>query len=70
MFYFKACRKCRGDMTLEKDQYGSFLKCLQCGTYIEVEEIQSDRSVLNGSSSKKFAVQAVSKAQAKTAVAA
>ena len=70
MFYFKACSKCRGDLTLEKDSYGSFLKCLQCGSYVEVEEVQGQRSVLNGSVSNKVAVQALSEAKAKTAVAA
>ena len=73
MFYFKACRKCRGDLTLEKDSYGSFLKCLQCGTYVDVEEIkdtQGHRSVLNGFASNRIAVRAVSTKKAKTAVAA
>ena len=40
MFYFKACPKCQGDQTLEKDAYGEFKKCLQCGTLIEVEVAQ------------------------------
>ena len=37
MFYFKACTKCQGDLTLEKDAYGDFLKCMQCGKLTEVE---------------------------------
>ena len=36
MFYFKACPKCQGDLTLEKDAYGEYKKCLQCGTLIDV----------------------------------
>ncbi|HJN86951.1 MAG: hypothetical protein QF714_02980 [Dehalococcoidia bacterium] len=37
MYYFKACNKCKGDLYLESDSYGSFLKCLQCGRITEVE---------------------------------
>jgi hypothetical protein len=37
MFYFKACPKCRGDMYLDNDAYGSFRKCLQCGRIFEVQ---------------------------------
>ncbi len=37
MYYFKACEKCMGDLYLDRDSYGSFLKCLQCGRSIEVE---------------------------------
>ena len=37
MFYFKACDKCKGDLFLDRDAYGSFLKCLQCGRLVEVE---------------------------------
>ena len=37
MYYFKACNKCEGDLYLESDSYGSFLKCLQCGRITEVE---------------------------------
>ena len=31
MIYFKLCPRCRGDIKLEKSQYGEFLSCLQCG---------------------------------------
>ncbi len=37
MYYFKACDKCKGDLYLDRDSYGSFLKCLQCGRLIDVE---------------------------------
>ena len=61
MYYLKACRKCRGDLTLENDSYGDFLKCLQCGTYVEVEV---HRPVLLGA-----AVPAVSRVKVKTEAA-
>ena len=31
MIYFKSCNRCRGDMHLNSDTYGWFVKCLQCG---------------------------------------
>lgn len=39
MIKLKACPKCHGDMTLEKDQYGSYLSCLQCGSIKELTEV-------------------------------
>ena len=36
MFYLKACEKCHGDLYLEKDMYGSFLECIQCGSVKDV----------------------------------
>ena len=66
MFYFKACTKCRGDLTLEKDPYGDFLKCMQCGKLIDVEiKDGSRRSPLIETERR-----AIGGAQAKTAVAA
>ena len=41
MFYFKGCGKCKGDLHLESDTYGKFLKCLQCGRITEVESRRS-----------------------------
>ena len=31
MLYLKACPRCRGDVKYERDTYGRFLQCLQCG---------------------------------------
>ena len=38
MVYFKACPRCRGDMTPGEDMYGRYLECLQCGYQAEVQE--------------------------------
>lgn len=66
MFYLKACKKCRGDLTLEKDAFGSFLKCMQCGALIDVEvELHGRHSLLNESGA-----QALSRVKTKTAIAA
>ena len=31
MIKLKACPKCHGDLYLERDQYGNYMSCLQCG---------------------------------------
>ncbi len=38
MIKLKACPKCHGDLYLEKDQYGRYLSCLQCGYLMELLE--------------------------------
>ena len=37
MLYIKGCTRCTGDLYLDQDPYGSFLRCLQCGRHTEVE---------------------------------
>ena len=70
MFYLKGCSKCHGDLTLEKDAYGAFLKCMQCGKLTEVNEVGGRLSVLHGATFDEVAIQAFSKEKVKTAVAA
>ena len=36
MFYFKGCKKCKGDLYLQDDLYGAFYKCMQCGRITDV----------------------------------
>ena len=31
MFWFKLCPRCKGDLLEDRDQYGSFITCMQCG---------------------------------------
>lgn len=38
MFWFKACRKCRGDLYQGDDPYGAFVACMQCGNYLTRDE--------------------------------
>ncbi len=74
MLYFKACTKCRGDLSLENDAYGDFLKCMQCGTFIDVEVgAHGHRSLLNEPVLPVLSdagAQAPSEVEAETAVAA
>ena len=36
MLFPKACPKCHGDMYLDRDVYGTFIECLQCGLLRDV----------------------------------
>lgn len=31
MFWFKLCPRCNGDLFEDRDQYGSYITCMQCG---------------------------------------
>jgi len=31
MIYLKQCPKCGGDLSDDRDKYGKFIRCLQCG---------------------------------------
>ena len=33
MLELKACPRCKGDMHTNRDMYGSYKECLQCGPY-------------------------------------
>ena len=37
MWFFKACPKCCGDMYVDRDAYGTFVECLQCGLLRDVK---------------------------------
>ena len=34
MLYLKSCPRCQGDVRYERDMYGRYLGCLQCGFLI------------------------------------
>ena len=55
MFYFKGCGKCKGDLHLESDAYGKFLKCLQCGRITEVDSRKPGLIKAGPSRAKKLA---------------
>ncbi len=40
MIDFKACPRCRGDLTEDIDMYGKYIKCLQCGHIVTDLEIK------------------------------
>lgn len=38
MLWLKSCPRCQGDMFLDRDFYGSYVSCLQCGYVLDHEE--------------------------------
>ena len=50
MWKLKCCPKCKGDVFLEKDQFGWYEQCLQCGylkdldTIYEVKNSESENT--------------------------
>ena len=37
LFYLKSCSRCKGDLLLDKDKYGFYIHCIQCGCYRDIE---------------------------------
>ena len=44
MFRFNGCPKCKGDLFLDRDSYGPYLSCVQCGRYYSVEQVAPQRA--------------------------
>lgn len=38
MFWLKSCPKCDGDLYGDRDQYGPYISCVQCGHYLTEAE--------------------------------
>ena len=57
MVYFKACKKCFGDLASEQNSYGAFLKFLQSGNFTEVSEVNGRQPVLHGAATNETALQ-------------
>ena len=38
MLYLKACPRCKGDLHANRDIYGSYRQCLQCGYMQDVNK--------------------------------
>ena len=45
MLYLKACPRCKGDMHTNRDVYGAYSECLQCGYMVDIERPNSPLSV-------------------------
>ena len=41
MLVLKSCPRCRGDMNTNKDMYGEYKECLQCGHMVDIEKPNS-----------------------------
>ncbi len=48
MIYFKSCNRCQGDMLLERDRYGQYLQCIQCGYETDsLQQAQARHATVN-----------------------
>ena len=65
MFWTKRCPRCRGDLYGDRDHYGSFVACLQCGYYLG----EAEEAVLRGTPRVRMEGQAMER-KVETAVAA
>ena len=45
MFWLKACPKCAGALHLERDIYGWYLTCVNCGHHLDFVEESLSRKV-------------------------
>ena len=54
MIFFKACPRCKGDLYEDKDKYGKFLSCLQCGYLKDLvgPALESEPKIQKGKSRK------------------
>jgi ribosomal protein L37AE/L43A len=44
MLRLKSCPKCKGDVRIDRDQYGWYEQCLQCGHVRDMEPFTMDTS--------------------------
>ena len=35
----KACKRCGGDLSLERDKYGTYAECIQCGAVLNLSAL-------------------------------
>ena len=45
MLYLKSCPRCQGDMHMNRDLYGTYKECLQCGHMVDIVQPNSLFSV-------------------------
>ena len=43
MYWLKACPRCRGDLREEKDFYGAYVACIQCGYVLNAQDEEALR---------------------------
>ena len=55
MLLLKACPRCRGDMHTNRDIYGEYKECLQCGFMADVERPSRLLSMLEAREKKEAA---------------
>ncbi len=53
MVFLKACLRCKGDMYMNRDIYGEYGKCLQCGFMVDIGKNRFRVSKLYAQSKKR-----------------
>lgn len=53
MIFFKACPRCSGDMHVNRDIYGEYKECLNCGNMQDLENPEAKRALLTAAMTKK-----------------
>ncbi len=52
MLRFKSCPRCKGDVLIDKDIYGWYEQCLQCGYQRDLKKVVKGQSQSSGETSK------------------
>ena len=39
--YLKSCPRCKGDMNSNRDMYGEYRLCLQCGNSVDIPRVSA-----------------------------
>ena len=55
MLELKACPRCKGDMHANRDMYGSYKECLQCGHMQDIQDPNRLSSLLEYATKKQAA---------------
>lgn len=53
MIFFKACPRCSGDMHVNRDIYGDYKECLNCGNMQDLETPDARRIFVSAAPTKK-----------------
>lgn len=53
MFWLHSCPKCGGDLYEQRDQYGPYIACVQCGHYLSDAEVANLKLVWEGQVSER-----------------
>ena len=56
MFLLKKCIRCNGDMYIDDDYFGKFIKCLACGYTINLPEEKTKKVTTKNKPFKRVAV--------------
>ena len=51
--FFKACPRCSGDMHINRDIYGDYKECLNCGNMQDIENTDARRALVSAAMTKK-----------------